>query len=184
MALKRLPGELVWRFMLASPFAFEDWENPTSAELNANPTNDPSGSIFNITCALNTDGTTFDLGDPDVDDSTTFCQRASQETILEFSPEITFQTEHSRTRWIDSDLNTLDNANLAQSLLRYRGVEYFAIMSIGERPEEPFAVGHRIKMARIATDWGVDEHDSGENIRMTTETLSRGDLNWNYRIAA
>lgn len=182
MALRRLPGELVWRFMLASPLAFEDWENPTSAELNANPTNDPNGVIFNITCALNTDGTTFDLDDPETDDSLTFCQRAGATTTLNYNPNIVFQVEHSKTRWLDSDLNTLDNANLATSLLRWRGVEYFAIMSVGERPEAPFAPNHRIKMARIATDWGVDEHDSGDNIRLTQTTLQRGDVLWNYAL--
>lgn len=43
MALKRLQKDEVYRFYLASKLAFEDWENPTTAELNANPTNDPNG---------------------------------------------------------------------------------------------------------------------------------------------
>ena len=49
MALARLNSDEVYRFYLASPFAFTDWENPTAAEFNANPTNDPGGEIWNIT---------------------------------------------------------------------------------------------------------------------------------------
>ena len=61
MALKRLQRDEVYRFYLASPLAFADWENPTTAELNANPTNDPNGLIFNLSCALDTDTSQFDL---------------------------------------------------------------------------------------------------------------------------
>ena len=182
MALERLPGDRVWRFYLASLYAFEDWENPTLAELNANPNNDPDGAIFNLSCALNTDGTTFDLGDPETDDSLTFCQRAGTEEILSYSPEVVFQSEHSTERWIESDPSTLNDANLALSLLRWRGVEYFAILSIGEDLEEPFAEGHRIKMAHVATDHGIDEHDSGSNILLTQTFLQRGNLAWNVRL--
>ena len=45
MALERLQG-LVHRFHLAAPNHFADWKNPTLLELNANPTNDPNGTIF------------------------------------------------------------------------------------------------------------------------------------------
>lgn len=184
MALKRLKGDRVWRFYLASPFAFADWENPTLAELNSNPDNDPDGLVFNLSCALNTDGTTFDLGDPETDDSLTFCQRAGTEEILGFNPEIVFQSEHSTERWIESDPATLNAANLALSLLRWRGVDYFAILSIGRDPEDEFQAGDRIKMARVSTDWGVDEHESGGNVNLVQNFLNRGDLNWNYPLAA
>lgn len=184
MALKRLNSDLVYRFWLASPYAFADWENPTADEMNANPNNDPDGLIFNVTCALNTDGTTFDIGTGDEDDSLTFCQRAGTTTVLNYTPEIVFQIERSTKRWLESDPSSLDDANLAFSLLAWRGVEYFAIMSIGERPEAPVEPGHRLKMARVATDYGLDEHASGENVRMNAEVLSRGDINWNYEVAA
>lgn len=183
MALERLPGDLVWRFWLASPLAFEDWENPTAAEMNANPNNDPDGLIFNITCALNTDGTTFDIGEGDTDDSLTFCQRAGTSEVLNYAPEIVLQIERSTKRWVESDPSTLDDANLAFSLMAWRGVEYFAIMSIGDAPDAAVDAGDRLKMARVATDHLIDEHDSGANVRSTQTPLARGDVNWNFTVA-
>lgn len=183
MADPRLQG-LVHRFYLASTLAFDDWENPTVAELNANPDNDPDGLIFNVTCALNTDGTQFDLGDPETDDSLTFCQRAGEETEISKTPEIVFEAERSRERWLTTDPSTFNTANLAFSLLAWRGVEYFAIMSIGEGPDAPFEVDHRIKMAQVATDHALDVTGTGENIRLQQNFASRGNVNWNYRLAA
>lgn len=183
MALKRLQG-LVHRIGIAHPLAFEDWQNPTIDELNSNPTNDPSGLVFNLSCALNTDGTTFDLGDPETDDSLTFCQVAGTSPILSHNPEIVFEAERSKNRWLVSDPATEDVANLAFSLLAWRDVEYFAWMSVGEAPEAPFAEGHRIKLARVATDIGVDVTGSGENIRLQQNFLARGDVNWNFRLTA
>lgn len=184
MALERLGSERAYRFYLASPLAFADWENPTPAELNANPTNDPDGLVFNLTCAVSVDGTTFDLGQAETDDSLTFCQRAGSTTRLAENPEIVFQIERSKDRWIESEPATRDTANLTFSLLAWRGVEYFAIMSIGEDPDEAFGEGQRIKMARVATDYLVDESGAGEMIRGTQNFAVRGDLNWNFELGA
>lgn len=185
MALARLQG-LVHRFWVAAPDHFEDWQNPTVAEMNANPTNDPAGSIFNLTCALNTDGTTFDLGDPETDDSLTFCQVAGAETVTGYNPEIVYEIERSRERWMVSDTASFNTANLAFSLLAWRGVEYWAIMSVGKGPEAPVAVGDRLKMVGAATDHIVDVTGSGENIRgqQTFATGRLDGINWNYRVAA
>lgn len=183
MPLARKKG-LAHRFLLASPLAFADWQNPTVAELNANPTNNPSGLIFNISCALNTDGTTFDLGDPETDDSLTFCQVAGTSPILSHNPEIVFEVERSTEPWVVSNAATENTANLAFSLLAWRDVEYFAIMSFGAGPEEPFVLGDRIKMARVATDIGVDVMGSGENVRLQQDFANRGDVNWNYELTA
>lgn len=183
MALARLQG-LVHRIGLAHPLAFADWQNPTVAELNANPTNDPNGLIWNLSCALNQDGTQFDMGDPETDDSLTFCQVAGTAPITGFSPEIVFQIERSAEPWLVSDAATLDTANLAFSLLAWRGVEYFAWMSVGRGPEDPFEVGDRIKLARVATDHIIDEMGSGENVRGTQTFADRGDVLWNHTLTA
>lgn len=183
MALARKQG-LVHRLGIAHPLAFADWQNPTVAELNANPTNNPNGLIFNLSCALNQDGTTFDLGDPETDDSLTFCQVAGTSPITSYSPEIVFQIERSTNPWVVSNPASFDTANLAFSLLAWRGVEYFAWMSVGRGPEDPFQIDDRIKMARVATDHLIDEMGSGENIRGTATFADRGDVNWNYRITA
>lgn len=184
MALARLTEDRVYRFLLASPLAFEDWRNPTSAELNANPDNDPSGLIFNVTCALNTDGTTFSLGDPELDESLSFCQEAGDSEIMALTPEIVFEIFRATEETRLNDPTKWNSSHLAFTLLAWRGVEYFAILSIGENEDEPFAPGHRIKMAEIATDWGTDVVGSGENVRLANDFAARSRVNWNYEIAA
>lgn len=166
------------RFWLAFPEAFADWENPTAAEFNSNAANAKTGLIFEITCALNQDGTNFDLGDSDTDDSLTFCQVAGAANPTSYNPEITFEIERSKD---PVDDNT---ANLAFGLLAWKGVEYFAIMSVGKEPGAPVAVGDRIKMARVALDYPSDIFGTGENVRLSQAFAQRGDVNWNYEIAA
>jgi len=188
MALRRLQRDEVYRFFLASPLAFADWENPTVAELNANPTNDPNGLIFSITCALNQDGTTFNLDDPELDESLSFCQSSGTTERMAENPNVVLEIFRSEQPWTNasstSAANGYNSANLAMSLLAWRGIEYFAIMSIGKDEDAPFAVGDRIKMAEVATDFGVDVMGSGENVRMSNDTAARSRVNWNYTVAA
>jgi hypothetical protein len=184
MALRRLQRDEVYRFYLAHPLAFADWENPTVDELNANPTNDPDGLIFNLTCALNTDGTQFDLDDPELDESLTFCQTAGNAEVLSRSATIVFEYEESRERWAPASGTTgLNSATLAKSLLSWRGVDYFAILSVGRGEDEPFEAGDRIKMAEVSTDWAVPVSGTGENIRWSQTFAKRTRLNWNYELA-
>jgi hypothetical protein len=189
VALARLKRDTVYRFGLAFPRAFADWTNPLSGEFNANPTNDPNGLIFNLSCALSVDGSTFDLGEPELDDSLSFCQTAGDTTRMAENPEILFEIFRSRQPWTNAS-STLasagfNSANLALSLLAYRDVEYFAYLSIGEDEDEPFAPGHRVKMARVSTDWGVDVIGTGEPVRMSNDFANRGgDLLWNYELQA
>lgn len=194
MALERLNDDEVYRWYLASPLAFADWTQPTSAELNANPTNDPNGLIWNITCAVNVDGSQFDLDDPDADESLTFCQSQGNSEATEYSATIVHSIAMSKERWLDAsslvelDPNTgqpeFNTSTLAQSLLMWRGIEYFAILSIGENPDEPFAPGNRIKMAEIATDWGIPEGSSGDNYSLVATHAKRSRLLWNYSLAS
>lgn len=177
MADIRLQGNK-YRFFLAFPEAFEDWQNPTVDELNANPTNSPNGLIFHITCALNVDGTTFDLGDSETDDSLTFCQVAGSVNPTSYVPEIVFEAFRSADRL---DQNT---ATLLHSLLAWRGVEMFAGMSIGREPDDDFVEGDRIKMALVATDWSTDVMGTGEQIRFNQDFANRGSVAWNVPLAA
>ena len=166
------------RFWLAFPEAFADWQNPTAAEFNANPTNALNGLIFEITCALNQDGTTFDLGDSDTDDSLTFCQVAGAQNPISLNPEITLEVERSK------DPLAANTANLAFGLMAWKGLEYFAIMSVGKEPGADVAVGDRVKMARQAFDFPADILGVGENVRLSQSTAARGDVNWNWKITS
>lgn len=159
-------------FWLAHPEAFADWENPTAAEM-AN-----TNLVHNITCALNEDGTSFDLGESETDDSITFCQRAGAQNPTFYNPEIVYEAERS--------LDPLDAnvANLAFGLMAFPDIEYFAILRVGKDSDEAVAVGDRLKMARVKSDLPVDVGGSGENIRIQQNWLSAGDVNWNYEVAA
>lgn len=188
MALARLTRDSVYRWRVASPLAFDDWENPTAAELNANPTNDPHGLIFDPTCVLNQDGTTFDLDDPETDDSLSFCQKAGDTETMAYNPNVVLEGFRSRQPWTNaastSAADGFNSANLFHSLFAWRGVEYFIILSIGKDKDAPFAVGDKVSLVRVATDWGIDQMGTGEAVRLSNDTASRSDVNWNYTITA
>ena len=188
MALKRLKKDEVYRWYLASPLAFADWENPTVAELNSNPTNSPNGLIFNITCALSQSDSQFDLDDPEIDETLTFCQSAGNGEVSTRSATVVFGFQEAKERWLDAD-STLEAdgfnaATLTRSLLMWRGVPYFAILSVGKDPDAPFAVGDRIKMAEIETDLAVLNSGTGDNMIWVQTPAKRSRLNWNYAVAA
>lgn len=183
MANERLFGPAT-RFLLASPLAFADWQDPTSAELNANPTNSPNGLIWDLTCALSEDGTTFDLGDSETDDTLSFCQVAGAVSPTNYNPEIVFSVFRAKERWMVSDPQTFNTAELARTLLSYKGIEYFAILSVGEEPGTSFAAGDRIKMARVSTDYATDEIGAGEMALLNQDFASRGDVLWNHELSA
>lgn len=172
------------RIYLASPLAFQDWQAPTVAELNANPSNDPNGLIWNITCAVDRADSTFDLDAAEVDDSLSFCQVAGTTSPTSFNPNIALSVFRSDVPWIVSDDTSRNTANLAFSLLAWRGVEYFAIMSVGEEHDEDFSIDDRVKMARVGTSDPVDLTGTGENIRLQATMRPLGDVNWNYKIAS
>lgn len=188
MALRRLQRDEVYRFGVAHRLAFANWETPTAAEFNANPTNDPDGLIFNLTCALNTDGTTFDLDDPELDESLTFCQSAGNSEVLSRSATVVYEFEESKTRWDDATsvlaADGFNTATLAKSLLMWRGIEYFAYLSVGKASDETFTIGDRVKMVQVATDWAVPVGGTGENLRWSQTFAKRSDINWNYEIAS
>jgi hypothetical protein len=104
------------------------------------------------------------------------------------NPDIVFEFFRSLLPWDDADsvlaADGFNSANLAFSLLAWRGIDYFAILSVGEDEDEPFDAGDRIKMAEVSTDWGMDVLGTGENIRMNQTFANRSRVNWNYEIAA
>lgn len=186
MALRRLQRDTVYRWYFASPLAFEDWRNPTAAELNANPDNDPSGLIWNLTCAVNVDNSQFDLDDPTLDESLTFCQEAGDTEVMSRSATIAINFAEAREKWEDAtstaEADGFNTATLTKSLLTWRGIEGFAILSVGKDPDAPFAAGDRVKMAEVSTDWAVPVLGTGANISFTQTFASRSRLNWNYEI--
>lgn len=181
MALERTQG-LVYRLWFAGPNAFADWTQPTAAEMNQNLSNDPDGVIFNLTCALDTDSSTFDLGDAEIDDSTSFCQLAGSGDRMSENPEVVYGVFRSREKALASDAD-IDIANLAFNLLAYRGVEGFAIMAVGRGPEDEVEVGDPLKIVGVTTDHAVDTVNANEPLMFTQNFAPTGDVAWNVRAA-
>lgn len=190
----RLSEDDVYRLGVASPLAFADWENgPTVAEMNSNPLNLPSALIHNLTCALEQDGTQFDLDDPDLDDSLTFCQVAGSGDIVSENATVVFDFDRAKGRWLDAanvtvpadlDADGYNTSNLALSLLAWRGIEYFAWLSIGKPADAPFEEGDHISLIRVVTDNGVDSLGTDAMARMVQTFGFRSDILWNGRVQA
>lgn len=188
MALERLKNDEVYRWHIASPLAFADIENPTLDELNANASNDPDGLIFNLSCALDTDNSQFDLDDPDLDESLTFCQRAGDSEVLSRSATVAFGANMSKARWDDAtstdSADGYNTATLAQSLLTWRGVEYLAVLSVGKAYDQPYTAGDQLKIVSVSTDHAIPAIGSGENQILVQTFASRGDIAWNVSAVA
>ena len=171
MATTRLYRENV-TFLLAHPEAFADATAPTAAELNN------TDLVFNITCALNEDGTEFTLGDSDTDDSITFCDKAGVSTPTFYNPTVVFEA------FRDADTAATGVFNEAFDLIAFPDIEYIAVLRVGERSDTAFAAGDRIKMVGVKTDYGTDVVGSGENTRINQAFLNNDFINWNYEVAA
>jgi hypothetical protein len=189
MALERLTSDEVYRIGLAYEQNFANWQTPTAAEMNANSTNaDPSALNFWLTCALNVDGTTFDLDESEKDDSLTFCQTAGTQSQLSRSATIVYQIEEAKSRWTDATstlaVNGYNTATLAKSLLGWRGVPFFAWMSIGKASNEAFAVGDRVSLVEVSTDVLIPELSSGANVLHTQTFAKRSRILWNWELTA
>ena len=184
MANERLFGPKI-RIGLASVYHFADWKNPTVAELNkAIGAANLKGSAWDLSCALDMENTTFDLGDSDTDDELSFCQEAGAADPTEYNPEVVYTAFSSTKPYIVSDPASLDQANAAFALMAHRGQEYFAWMSDGKEPGELFAVGDRISLVKAATEFGINEIGTGSNVKITQTFGFRSDINWRYKLVA
>lgn len=188
MALARLQNDEVYRWYWAAPNYAVDPLHPTIAELNSNSTNLPNGLIWNLTCAINVDGSQFDLDDPDVDDSLTFCQSAGTEEVMTRSATIVYSLAQAKERWTPATSTSasdgFNTATLAQSLLTWRGVDGYAILSVGKGPNEAFAAGDRLKIAEVSTDVIIPEIGTGQNVALVQTHAKRTGLNWNWEVPA
>lgn len=180
MALERLFNPNT-RWFIFHPEVIADFEAVAEAgEISAALLNEAisNGLGFNITCAVNQDGSNFDLGDSETDDSLTFCQVAGSVNPTSFNPDVQLTVEMSRDR-------TADNvANRAVNLIAYKNREYYFALSVGEAPDAPLAEGERIKIVKMVTDYGTYQIGSGENIRVQSALGNRGDVAWNIPLVA
>lgn len=188
MALERLKDDNVYRLYLARKDAFADIENITDAEMNANPTNDPDGRIWNLSCALDTASTQFDLDDPELDDSLSFCQKAGSGEVASRSATVVFGFFEGKERWLDGSSKLLQDgltqATLAKSLLAWRGTDYYAILSVGKDYDAAFAADDRYKLVEVSTDYAAPDVSTGSPVVWIQTFAKRTDIAWNLKIKA
>ena len=186
MANTRLYRENI-TFLLAHPEAFANRLTPTAAELNGGTigswwnwgTGSGAGSlVHNITCALNEDATEFTLGDSDADSTLSFCDKAGITTPTFYNPTVAMEA------FVDADKAASGEYTEAYNLLAFPNIEYIAILRIGKKSSDPFAVNDIIKMVAVKTDYGTDILASGENVRINQAFLANDFVNWNYKVAA
>ena len=171
-------------FLLAQKEAIADPNAPKSSELNtavdtlAEIGNDTL--VYNITCALVEDGTTFELGDPDTDETLTFCDEANYSEPTIDNPSVVFEFLE------DADPTATGQFNLARALLSFPGLTYYVILRVGPDSNEAFAPNQVVNIVRVQTDYAVEVKDSGSPVRLTQNFLNDGfsHPDWNYRLAA
>lgn len=167
---ERLYRESV-RFDLAHPEAFANFAQPTVAELNN------TDLVYNVTCALTEDGTEFTLGDPDTDDSLSFCDAAGNQTATFQNPSVVFEA------FLDEDRAANGLFNQVRELLGFPDLPYVAILRVGYDSDVAYAAGQRINMVGVKTDLPVNVEESGTNARIQNSFLNDGRVNWGYTLA-
>lgn len=170
-----MPNDRVYRenirIDVAYPEAFANFATPTETELNN------SDLVKNITCALDEDGTEFTLGDPDTDDSLSFCDSAGNQTATFQNPSVTLST------YLDEDRDATGVYNLALAHLAFPDAPLIPILRVGHDSDLAYAAGQRINMVGGKTDLPVSVQESGTNARLSNTILPDGNVNWGYVIA-
>lgn len=171
-----MPNDRVYRANIridvAYPEAFVAFATPTVAELN-NAT-----YVKNITCALDEDATEFTLGDPDTDDSLSFCDLAGVQTATFKNPTVTL------TAFRDEDRNATGVFDTALQHLGWPDAPLIPILRIGYDSNVAYATTQRINLVGGKTDLPVSIEESGTNARVSNTLLPTGDVNWGYVVAS
>lgn len=170
---------------LAYANAFVNPATPTAAELN-------SATLVSLfSCALTEDGTTITLGDSDTDDTLTFCSVGNESTPTFFNPTAQW------TGLLDANTggsgSTVDLTSLYNKLEGWIGapdIPYYIISRTGPQNSQDiaFAVGHRIKMLAVKTDYPVWVLGQTDNAQIQQNFLYDASpvvsINWNYVVAS
>jgi len=164
-------------FKLFDVAAFADRNNPTLAELNT--TNLRLG--FDITCALDEEGTTFTIGSSELDERLSYCDSVGVSRPGEINPELTLAAYRDEDRAADGVFKR------AFDWLRHADREYIIVQRVGDQdsgpmdgsPAAPFAVTDDIRMMAFRTDYPVDTLASGDPVLLGQTGLTAGWVRWN-----
>ncbi len=171
-----MPNDRIYRdnvyIGVAYPEAFANFSTPTAAELN-NAT-----FVKNITCALDEDGTEISLGDPDTDDSLSFCDAAGTQNATFKNPSVTL------VAFRDEDRSATGYMDTALQHLAFPDVPLITILRVGYDSDIAFATGHRVNLVGGKTDLPVSVEENGTNARLSNTLLPDGTVNWGYVLAS
>lgn len=161
-------------WFIALPEAFANRANPTVAELGG-------PLVYDVTCAIDEDGTTFGLDDPDTDDRYSYCTESGVDNPTFDNPNVELAFYRDADRAATGAFADVFN------LLRHPDLALYVIKRVGDQDNGPgaaAAIGDRIKMVYVKTDFGVDTVASEDPAMMVQSALPAGWLNWNYSLAA
>jgi hypothetical protein len=157
---------------LAYPEAFANPSLPTAAELNN------TSYVIDLTCALVEDNTEFTLGDPETDDTLTFCDDAGAQTRISDNPTIVYSALR------DEDRIAAGLYNNAFNHMAFPDIPFYAVERIGLPNTTAFAIGQHVRIVSVKTDQPVDALEKGANAQIQQNFLPAGLVNWNYKITA
>lgn len=157
--------------------AFADRNNPKLAEVNT--TNVRLG--FDITCALDEEGTTFTVGSSELDERLSFCDSVGVSRPGQVNPELALAA------YRDKDRNAAGVFNRALDWLRHADREYIILQRVGDQDSgplngtaaAPFALTDDLRMMAFRTDHPVDTLASGDPALLSQAGLTAGWLRWN-----
>lgn len=161
-------------WFVALPEAFANRAAPTAAEF-AGPL------VFDITCAVDEEATTFQLSDSDTDDRYSYCTESGQDTPTNYNPEVELGF------YRDADRTATGAFADAFNLLHSPDIPLYIIKRTGDQdnaPGTPVAIDDRISMQYIKTDYGVDAVAVDDPAMMTQSGLQQGWILWQFTVQA
>jgi hypothetical protein len=168
----RRPG-VSWR--IAYPEAFANPAEPTVAELNN------ALLVKDISCAVDEDGTTFQIADSDTDDRLGYCDQSGVTRPTNINPEAVLAI------YEDQDRNANGQFNLAKEHLLFPDSVFFLIKRVGPQSkmsDTPFDATDQIKMMRVRTDYGVPTIANDDPAMIVQTLLDDGLVSWHPEIQA
>lgn len=159
---------------IALPEAFADRTAPTSAEFGG-------ALVYDITCAVDEDGTTFQLTDSDTDDRYSYCTESGLDKPTNYNPEVELAF------YRDADRTATGAFADAFNLMRYPDIPIYVIKRVGDQDNTPgtaVAAADKISMQYIKTDFGIDTIGVDDPAMMTQGGLQQGWVLWNHTLAS
>lgn len=168
-------------FWVADASVQEDWANPTVAAFAAALTD---GRMLDITCALDEEGTTHTLGDPELDTRLSFCTASGNDRGTTENPELTLAI------YRDKDRNATGIFNNTLARFMFADIPFYLIQRVGdqdtgpvlgERIAKPIDATDDIRITNWITDNPIDDLGADAPALVTVTPLPQGFVKWNEK---